>query len=280
MTVQQTYQIFQHKQKLTIMLLVFFLGMGATNILLDYLFTLFRNSAFYISESLLFSSYWALYLPLLPLLLNLIKRTKSFGWKLAFVSGTIAIHLLVYPALVWLVSKVCYEHTFSYWQTFNFGLSAYFIKTVVIYGFSLLAFTMLNRKANLSQLASREKTATEKQNFISSILVSINNKKVSLSVNDIFYFSANSPYVSIYHLSKRYLCAETLKSLENQLDENQFVRIHKSHIINLQKITSYQSRQNGDYDVFLSDGTILRVSRNYAQNFKSKFADVHQLSLK
>jgi DNA-binding LytR/AlgR family response regulator len=61
-----------------------------------------------------------------------------------------------------------------------------------------------------------------------------------------------------------------LKSLENQLDKKQFIRIHKSHIINLQKIISYQSRQNGDYDVTLSDGTVLRVSRNYAKDFKSK----------
>ncbi|MNY49270.1 Sensory transduction protein LytR [compost metagenome] len=101
-----------------------------------------------------------------------------------------------------------------------------------------------------------------------------------LDVNDIFYISANSPYVNIYHISKKYLHNETLKSLENQLDQQHFIRIHKSYIVNLQKITCYQSRQNGDYDVVLSDGAILRVSRNYAKHFKSKFEQYTHVTAK
>jgi DNA-binding LytR/AlgR family response regulator len=195
------------------------------------------------------------------------KTSERVVLKLLLIGSATALHLYIYPALVWIISKIFYQHTFDYWQTFNFGLSAYFMKTVIIYGFSVITFALSNKKYLSLQIEKNNKT-----NFATCILVSdSHNKKIPLQVKDIFYFSANSPYVSIYHSSKKYLHTETLKSLEGQLDDKQFIRIHKSHIVNIHKITSIQSRQNGDYDLTLSDNTILRVSRNYAKNFNSRF---------
>jgi len=244
-----------------------------TNILLDYLYTLFQNSTFYISESFLFSaSYWVLFFPLWGLLSAVLKKINKAVLKLAVTLLAITFHLLIYPALVWLLSEVFYNHTFPYQQTFNFALSAYFIKTVLIYGFSLVALMLLSK--NIHQPQADDKIC--QQNFIRSIIVTDHNhQKLALAVSDILYFSANSPYISIHHLSKKYLFTSTLKSLETQLDTTQFVRIHKSSIINIQKAVSYKSRLNGDYDVTLSDGTVLRISRNYASDFKIKFGTVH-----
>lgn len=275
MTIRQTYQIFQSKLKLNFIITICIVLLIFVNILLDFSFTLYHKSSFYISESLLFSSFWILFLPLLLLILKTIKKTEKLTLKLLYVSLIIVFHLLTYPALVWIISKICYNHTFDYWQTFNFGLTTYSIKTVIIYGFSFITFTLLNKR--LQSLPKENK----KQSFINSILISDNNnKKLLLQVNNILYFSANSPYINVYDSSKKYLYTETLKSLETQLDNNQFVRIHKSHIVNIYHISSIQSRQNGDYDITLSNSTILRVSRNYAKDFKSKFSEQHQLTLK
>ncbi|MFW0735990.1 LytR/AlgR family response regulator transcription factor [Flavobacterium sp. T12S277] len=201
--------------------------------------------------------------------------------RLLVISAAIVLHLFSYPILVWIISKVFYYHTFSYWQTFNFGLSAYFIKTVIIYGFSLLVVILWNKKSQSLPLKEKVDGQTNEQNFIRSILISDrNNTKQLLEVNDVLYFAANSPYITIYHSSKKYLHAETLRSLETQLDGKQFVRIHKSHIVNIDKISAIQSRQNGDYDITLLEHTTLRVSRSYAKNFKSKFSEHNQLALK
>lgn len=144
-----------------------------------------------------------------------------------------------------------------------------------------MAFTLLNKRVQSFQTEEKIKEREQNQDFISTILVADhNNKKQIIQVTDILYFSANSPYISIYHYSKKYLHTATLKSLETQLDDKHFVRIHKSHIVNIHKISSIQSRQNGDYDITLSDSTILRVSRNYAKDFKSKFSEQHQLTPK
>lgn len=247
----------------------------AVNVILDYVFTRFQNSSFYISESLLFSTYWLLYLPLLLLTYKLTQTTQNSIFKLLIISSALVFHLVAYPALVWILSAVFYEHTFDYWQTFNYALSAYFLKTVIVYGFSLVAFTLLNRKTE----AIEQSTAA--RNFISSILINdINNRKSVLDVNEILYFSANSPYIDIYQPARKYLYTETLKALETQLNDQQFVRIHKSHIVNLDKVATIQSRQNGDYDLTLADNTMLRLSRNYAKHFKQKFSERHQLTTK
>lgn len=275
MTNQQTYQIFPNKWRLNFIIAICIFVFLFTNVLVDFSFTFFQNSSFYISESLLFSSYWLLFLPLLLFVINTTKKTERLALKLLLVSFAVALHLFSYPALVWMISKIFYNHTFDYWQTFNFGLSGYFIQSSIIYGFSFLAFIGSNSKTLTPQLKKEIDGKVKKKDFTTSLLVAdSNNKKLLLWVDEILYFSANTPYISIYHSSKKYLHTETLKSLEEQLDCEQFVRIHKSHMVNIHKILSIQSRQNGDYDITLSDHTILRVSRNYAKNFKLKFQHI------
>ncbi len=279
MALQITYPIIQNRQKLKSIFAVCLALLLVANIALDYLYALFQNSTFYISESLLFSSYWVLFLPLWALFQKLIKKTEKRTFKLFLISLLIAVHLLSYPTLVWILSKGFYSHTFSFWQTFNFGLSAYFIKTIIIYGFLFTVFAFSNQKNEALSEGIIEENKTK--SAINSILISDgNNKRSVIAVNDIFYFSANSPYVDIYHLNRKYLHSETLKSLEAQLDPTQFVRVHKSHIINIDKISSVQSRHNSDYDITLTNGTILRLSRNYVKNFKLRFSEQHQLTLK
>lgn len=275
MTIQHTYQIFQNKRRLHFTIILCIVLFIFANIVLDFLFTLFRNSSFYISEALLFSvSFWILFLPLLLVFTKFMESNRSIRLNLAFISSVIVIHQFAYPGLVWILSEIFYYHTFSYWQTFSFSLSNYFIITAIIYLVSFIVFTKRKSREESIEIEVESK----EENFITSIIVADStNKKIFLQVDDILYFSANSPYISIYHSSKKYLHTETLKSLETQLDGKQFVRIHKSHIVNLSKIASIQSRQNGDYDITLINNTILRLSRSYSKKFKLNF---HQLTTK
>jgi two-component system response regulator LytT len=198
---QQLYQNILTRSKLTIALLFGILLLLAANVLLDYLYTLFRNSSFYISESLLFSSYWLLFLPFLPLVLRIVNETNRMEIKWLAVGAAIGVHTFLYPALVWIISRTFYGYTFDYWQTFNYGMSAYFIKTVIIYGFSMVSLTIWANKSRVRMAGATE--VDRKKEFIRTILVADhNNKKLLLQVDDILYFSANSPYVGIYHSEK------------------------------------------------------------------------------
>lgn len=273
MSIHQLYHVLKDWRKLFFFLACSLAVLMMVNIYLDYLLTQLQNSSFYLSESLLFSCFWLLFAPLLSLQFYLIKNTKKLTLGLLMISSAVVVHLTIYPIFIWFLSKTLYDHTFPYGQTFSFGIMAYLIKTVLVYSSSFIIFTILKNKIQTHQPVPEE---TTKQNTITSMVVSdVNHKKTVIEVCDIFYFSANSPYINIHHRSKKYLHNDTLKSLETQLDSNQFVRIHKSHMVNIHHISSYQSRQNGDYDITLSNDTILRVSRNYAKDFRSKLESLH-----
>lgn len=87
-------------------------------------------------------------------------------------------------------------------------------------------------------------------------------------------------YARIHHLQQHYLHHQSLKAMASQLDPQQFVRIHKSCMVNVHKVVACRSRLNGDYDLTLTDGTSLRLSRNYAADFKARFATIHPLGTK
>lgn len=247
------------------------------NSFMDYLLTHLQKSAFFISESLLFSSFWILFLPLLFFLSKVVERVHRIGWKLLFVALIVAVHLVTYPALVWILSKVFFYHTFSFYQTLNFGLSAYFFSSLFIYSVSLVLFTISGNKS--LQPPVRTGNEIEQQKFMTTITIDDSgNKKAFIAVEEILYFSANPPYINVHLHSKKYLLKDTLKSLETHLDDQRFVRVHKSHIVNIFDVVSFQSRQNGDYDLTLSDKTTLRVSRNYSRDFKAKVDQHHRLT--
>lgn len=278
MTTKYTYQILNDRQRLKMILPLLFSLFIFVNIGVDFFTAKIQNYSFYFSESLLFSFYWLLFVPFAHLLLMLLKRTDVFLKQLLYFIIVVVIHLVTYPFLVWVISKIFYEHTFDYLQTFKFGLSSYFIKTLIIYGCSLIFYSFFKTQNRHINSIKEKKIVQQQQNYISSMLVVDNRKKVIINVNDIFYFSANSPYINIFHTEKKYLHTDTLKSLENRLNHQTFVRIHKSHIVNLSKIKTLQSRKNGDYDVTLLDNTSLRVSRNYVKNLKENFG--HHLTIK
>ncbi len=279
MTIQQTCQIFQNRQKRASLMVITILLFVLATLGIDFLFAQFQDSSFYISESLLFSSYWLLFLPLLHFHWKLVKPTRKTLSGVFITGFATTAHLLGYPALVWLLSKCFYPHTFSYRQTFNYGLTNYFIETLLIYGLSFMIIVFYKNKFSNPPAAIDEKQDSV-HSVITSLIVSDSNKKTAIAVHEILYFSASSPYVNIHHQSKKYLYTASLKLLETQLNNNQFVRIHKSYIVNIPKVVSFQSRLNGDYDLTLMDDTELRVSRNYAAVFKARFEAYHRVTTK
>ena len=56
---------------------------------------------------------------------------------------------------------------------------------------------------------------------------------------------------------------ETLTNLESQLDQNRFLRIHRSTIVNLERVRELQTQSHGEFTVVLNDGTQLKLSRGY-----------------
>lgn len=246
--------------------------------LTDYFDAFTREGAYYISESLLFSSYWLLFLPLLNLQRTLVTRFSGIK-NTVLASGVLSIiHLALYPAVIWVISLMFYEAVYGYTGTFEYGIRAYLVKTVIIYGLTSVLFRIY--PGNSAPVKDdHDSAADDETSYMTSLIVDEpGNKKTAVPVSEVIYITSFTPYVNIFTATKKYLYSETLKSVESKLDKRRFMRIHKSHIVNLDKVKSYRSRLNGDYDLILSEGTVLRLSRNYAQEFKTVFEAGHRLT--
>lgn len=282
MTTHYMYLLLQNKKIAYFAFFACLVIVTGLNVMSDYFFALTQNSGFFISESLLFSSFWLLFVPLLYLQWYMVYTIKKHILRIATAAGMVLLHLLLYPLLVGGLSKVFLSHSFAYPQTFNYGITAYLIKAVIIYGFATVAYLILKKDISKSPHITSvlPETGTEPYCGVNAIIVTDNNnKKIVIPAHDIYCISASTPYVYIHHSGKKHLHTGTLKSLENQLGNNLFVRIHKSVIVNVGKVTNFQSRHNGDYDITLTDNNQLRVSRIYAKKFKDKLEECHRVKV-
>ncbi|HSA57333.1 MAG TPA: LytTR family transcriptional regulator DNA-binding domain-containing protein [Gemmatimonadaceae bacterium] len=81
---------------------------------------------------------------------------------------------------------------------------------------------------------------------------------------DVDWFGVDGNYVTLNVRERTFRVRATLRALGEQLDARRFVRIHKSVIVNVERIRELQPWFGGDYVAILVDGRKLRVSRTYA----------------
>jgi two-component system LytT family response regulator len=110
----------------------------------------------------------------------------------------------------------------------------------------------------LEDLESRKKRAAR-------LVIKSAGRIFFLPVEEIDWVEAADNYVRIHAGREAHLVRETLQSLERRLDPAKFLRIHRSTIVNLERIRELQPMFHGDYVVRLRDGIELTLSRNYRE---------------
>ena len=77
------------------------------------------------------------------------------------------------------------------------------------------------------------------------------------------WIEAAGNYVRLHAEGKTHLLRQTMNALERQLDPDRFLRIHRSTIVNVDRVKELNRMFNGEYEVRLVDGTTLTLSRGY-----------------
>ena len=88
--------------------------------------------------------------------------------------------------------------------------------------------------------------------------------------DEIDWIEAAGNYVKLHVGEETHLFRETMNALEAQLDADTFFRIHRSHIVNIERIKELQPWFNGEYVVFLRSGTRLTLSRGYREKLQER----------
>lgn len=82
------------------------------------------------------------------------------------------------------------------------------------------------------------------------------------------HIEAQDDYVTIHAAGKKYLKLERLSELEASLDSRRFVRVHRSHIVNIERLVRLETYAKDSRIVVLTDGTKLPVSRSGYEKLK------------
>jgi two-component system, LytTR family, response regulator len=90
-----------------------------------------------------------------------------------------------------------------------------------------------------------------------------------LDVDDITWIEAQGNYVRVHHERGSHLLRQTISALGDQLNPRNFLRIHRSAIVQISRIKELQPWFHGEYRVILQDGTKLMLTRNYRSNLQS-----------
>ncbi|WP_206483315.1 LytTR family DNA-binding domain-containing protein [Thalassotalea sp. G2M2-11] len=265
------------KGKLWPISIVTVLAIIALGIFQDYLHSQRNGISFFFSESLLFKSLWVIFPPILLLLKReLQKQTINSPSRMviALVVATLA-HLILVPSTIWSLSTIFREQSYGFYKVLTYTLANDLLKIIVIYGAFIVLFKYFANNQKASPLAS-ERHSQPQDSISDFITVNSGKNNHIIKLADIIYIQSATPYVTIQTAQRQHLHSATLKSIMQDLDAR-FIRIHRSMIVNLDKVLSYQSRLNGDYDLTLQDGSEVRLSRNFVKEFKAEFKSTHQL---
>lgn len=93
---------------------------------------------------------------------------------------------------------------------------------------------------------------------------------VMVKTDTIDWIEAADNYVCLHCGPVTHVMRETMNGIETMLDDAIFVRIHRSTIVNMDRIKELQPWFRGDYRVILQDGTVLTLSRTYREKVQSK----------
>jgi two-component system LytT family response regulator len=91
-----------------------------------------------------------------------------------------------------------------------------------------------------------------------------------LRADEIDWIEAAGNYARLHVGSESHLLRETMNSLEARLDPEHFFRIHRSRIVNMERIQELQPWFNGEYVVILRNGTRLTLSRGYREKLQER----------
>ncbi len=112
-------------------------------------------------------------------------------------------------------------------------------------------------------------TVPRSRTHIDKLMVKEKDKILLVPVRDIEWIESAGDYAYVNTATARHILRETLTSLEHQLDPATFVRIHRSTIVNIDKVVNLRPNDHGDSDVFLRSGGKLKLSRNYRDQFQA-----------
>lgn len=147
----------------------------------------------------------------------------------------------------------------------DYALESYDLNVVdyLLKPFSFQRFVKAVAKVPAKQAPAQSQQEESKSQ---ELFIKSGYEHIKISVDDIQYIKSDADYTELYFATKKHLSTESLRYWMETLSESQFVRIHKSYIINASKITKISSTQ-----IYLEGGIIVPIGRRYKEALNQRF---------
>src|SRR5262249_8558990 len=129
---------------------------------------------------------------------------------------------------------------------------------------------LTNKLMALLEARENERERAQPKAYLHRVMIKLANRVVLLKVDEIDWVEADGNYAKLHVGQRSHLLREKMNDLEAQLNPDRFVRIHRSIIVNLDRVKELHPHFNGDYIVVLNDGTKLRLSRSRREHLQER----------
>jgi two-component system, LytTR family, response regulator len=117
-------------------------------------------------------------------------------------------------------------------------------------------------------LSALIQSLSSRKGYPDRFAVRVGHRLLFVRVSSIDWIGAEGNYASLHAGKQPHLIRDTMTALEKRLDPRTFLRIHRSTIVNLERVREIQSLTNRSYVVILDDGTKLESSAGYRQQIQ------------
>ncbi|MFD1064189.1 LytR/AlgR family response regulator transcription factor [Winogradskyella litorisediminis] len=150
----------------------------------------------------------------------------------------------------------------------DYALESYELNVVdyLLKPFSFPRFIQAITKASQMLESNTNNDSINEPNQKKEIFIKSGYELVRLKIDDIIYIKSDADYVEIYTENKKLLSSDSLTEWIKRLDTNQFARVHKSYIINTNKIEKIIGNR-----VYLQYDKKIPIGRAYKSDFTNKF---------
>jgi DNA-binding LytR/AlgR family response regulator len=94
-------------------------------------------------------------------------------------------------------------------------------------------------------------------------------REIMVEVADIDWIEASGNYAVLHVGDETFEIRSSLTRLEGELDPKRFVRVHKSHLVNIARVVEVTPWVSGDWRIRLQGGAEVNLSRRYRQRFEA-----------
>ncbi|MDI1253579.1 LytTR family DNA-binding domain-containing protein [Thermomonas sp.] len=183
----------------------------------------------------------------------------SVGWSILHVAGMVALRKLAYAMQGTHYDFGNWPREFGYEYLKDIRSYAAMVATIEVYRWFL---RRLQGEASVLSAAD-DLPAAERPQRPERFLVRKLGKEFLVNANEVEWLQASGNYMNLHVRGRAYPLRSTMAVIETQLDPAKFVRVHRSHIVNLDCVAEIQPLDTGDARIVMRDGSQIPCSRRH-----------------